>query len=208
MNLQFGKTEHSRKMIWVSNYVMEKEYYLPKHIFEALDFINTLVYEKKLGPNLAIQKSNDFFEKKYSLTIGVDSLKHLYNSRMAHIRNGIKAYAEWSRSRREQTISKNPTGNKCACGCGQIVETGRKYINGHNNNHQTNDSTSINKISTEKIYERHEVKKLCACGCGGYVTNPKNKYINGHNSRCVDKNVLDEKARIMREALKLKKSKV
>jgi hypothetical protein len=206
MNLRFGKNEQTRKMIWVSNYVMEKEYGMPQHLCEALDVMNKLIYEKKLGVMLAASKANKYFEKKLGIIIGEENLRHFYNARMSHIKNGLESYAQWSCSRRGQTIPSNSNTNMCACGCNAQVEKGRKYINGHNNNH-INDATSINKISTEKIYNRHKVKKLCACGCGEYVTNAKNKYIHGHNSRNFEKDILIERATIMREAKKLKKSK-
>jgi hypothetical protein len=207
MNLQFGKDEQTRRMIWVSNYIMEREYGLPRYICEALNFMNKLIYEKKLGVRLAASTSNKYFENKFNVTIGIKILIHYHNARMSYVKNGLEAYAQWSRSRRGQGIPNRPTVSLCACGCGAKTEKGRKYINGHNNNHEISDSTSINKISTEKIYDSIGVQKLCACGCGEYVTKTKNKYINGHNARMTNKDVLVEKAKAMREAKKRKKSK-
>lgn len=209
MRLQFAKDEQSRKMIWLSNYIMEREYGLPQYICEALNFMNKLVNQNKLGIMLAATRSNNYFERKFNVTIGVETLKHYYNARMSYIKNGLESYAKWSCSRRGQGITDRPTINLCLCGCGGIPEKGRKYINGHNNNHKANDSTSVNisKMLSESIYEGIGVEKLCACGCGEVLKNPKNRYIHGHNSRCVDKEILVEKAKVMREARSLKKSK-
>ena len=41
-------------------------------------------------------------------------------------------------------------------------------------------------------------KKLCECGCGQEVTKKKNKFINGHNAKCRDKEENIKKASYMR----------
>lgn len=49
-------------------------------------------------------------------------------------------------------------------------------------------------------------KKLCACGCGEEVTKKNNKFINGHNARCIDKDQSIKQAELMRDAREQKKS--
>lgn len=49
---------------------------------------------------------------------------------------------------------------------------------------------------------------LCACGCGERVIKKGNMYINGHNTRCRDKNKSDELASNMRMRRKQKKGGV
>jgi len=48
---------------------------------------------------------------------------------------------------------------------------------------------------------------FCACGCGERVTKKGNKYINGHNLRCLTQEQKDENARHMREIKSLKNRK-
>jgi hypothetical protein len=76
---------------------------------------------------------------------------------------------------------------------------GNKYIKGHNNNHMMGIDQTASYINSEVMLRRAGIKNLCACGCGEYVKHPKNKYIRGHNTRCVDRNVLIKKAENMRE---------
>jgi len=47
--------------------------------------------------------------------------------------------------------------------------------------------------------------QLCECGCGQEVTKKKNKFINGHNSKCRDKIEDVKKAAHMRESRKQQK---
>jgi hypothetical protein len=199
MKLNFGRNEQEKKMIWVSAYVMDKEYFVPEHIQKCLNFLNNLMYKKKVAFKLALSITNKFFEELNGISIGEDTIQHFYNARKAHINNGIKKYAEWSCSRREQAIPQQKDVRLCACGCGAIVKKGNKYIVGHNNNHMMGIDQTASYINSEVVLRRAGIKRLCACGCGEYVTHPKNKYIRGHNARCVDKKVLIEKAENMRK---------
>ena len=48
---------------------------------------------------------------------------------------------------------------------------------------------------------------FCACGCGQRVTKLGNKYIKGHNRRCLPQEVKDINAANMREQKRLKKER-
>ena len=54
----------------------------------------------------------------------------------------------------------------CECGCGETVNPGRRFINGHQNR------------GKDYLIPKPE-PKLCKCGCGEYA-NPGNDYINHH----------------------------
>ena len=89
----------------------------------------------------------------------------------------------------------------CECGCGGEAEPGRRYKQGHNRKGKS--SPCKGKPRPKEVVERiketrrinKEVKEgkrlppeapelpFCACGCGGRVTKPRNKYIAGHQNR-------------------------
>jgi len=56
----------------------------------------------------------------------------------------------------------------CECGCGDIVNPGRRFVKNHQN--RTN------------IYWGNQKRQVCECGCGEY-TKPGNKFIRGHQRR-------------------------
>lgn len=77
------------------------------------------------------------------------------------------------------------------CGCGGEASPGKRFIKGHHMKGKKFSKKSIQKgRETRKINkEIREGKRpapelpFCACGCGGRVTKPGNKYITGHNQR-------------------------
>lgn len=89
----------------------------------------------------------------------------------------------------------------CECGCGGEAEPGRRYIQGHNRKGKSSPckGKSRPKEVVQKIKETRRINKevkegkrlppeppelpFCACGCGGRVTKPRNKYIAGHQNR-------------------------
>ena len=56
----------------------------------------------------------------------------------------------------------------CECGCGQVVNKGRRFILNHWDGPMKGKHRSLLK------------RKFCKCGCGGVVMNRRNKYIDGH----------------------------
>lgn len=58
---------------------------------------------------------------------------------------------------------------RCACGCGQITNLGKRYICGH---HTRNN----------KRFKHIKIKRRCKCGCDR-ITSPGMKWISGHNGR-------------------------
>ena len=79
----------------------------------------------------------------------------------------------------------------CGCGCGGEAEPGNRYIRGHNlrgikASKETKQKRKETKRINKEIKEgKRSAPKLpfCACGCGGRVTKPGNKYIAGHHLR-------------------------
>lgn len=63
-------------------------------------------------------------------------------------------------------ISKNV--NLCKCGCGEEVNPGRIFVNGH-------------QRRGERYWKMQLPPQLCECGCGGEV-NPGNRFIHGHHT--------------------------
>ena len=85
----------------------------------------------------------------------------------------------------------------CECGCGGEAKPGRRFIDGHNSRvEHPLKGKHLSEETKQKIRETQKINReikegkrpvpelpFCACGCGGRVTKPGNKYINGHNSR-------------------------
>ena len=78
----------------------------------------------------------------------------------------------------------------CACGCGQIVKKGNKYINGHNRRNITgwHHSEESKQKQSNTIKINKEIKegkrlvpepKYCECGCE-QIVKKGNRYIQGH----------------------------
>ena len=83
----------------------------------------------------------------------------------------------------------------CECGCGGYASPGKRFIKGHNMRGKKVSEETIQK-QKQKQKETKRINKeiregkrsapelpFCACGCGGRVTKPGNKYIYGHNRR-------------------------
>lgn len=85
----------------------------------------------------------------------------------------------------------------CECGCGVIVNIGKRFIHGHNRKGKFKPKSEPQLFECECgcgeivnpgrrfiIGHNHRKPKpepqLCKCGCGEY-TEPGNKFINGHN---------------------------
>ena len=76
----------------------------------------------------------------------------------------------------------------CECGCGGEAKPGNRYINGHQNRgRKLTEETVQKKLETQRINKEIKEGKrpapelpFCACGCGGRVTKPGNRFIHGH----------------------------
>ena len=66
----------------------------------------------------------------------------------------------------------------CECGCGETVNTGRRFIKGHQQR---------GKPSPNKGKKRPRLP-LCECGCGKKVLYPWNKFLPGHHRKGKGKN--------------------
>ncbi len=85
----------------------------------------------------------------------------------------------------------------CQCGCGKPVRMSHhKYVVGHNRRGKTNPKTEIGIKKWKDSMKRRRWtpipswlffmdNPLCACGCGGYVSSPYNKYIHRHGTKGV-----------------------
>lgn len=80
--------------------------------------------------------------------------------------------------------------NLCACGCGEEVKPGNKYIIGHNikKGHKWSKRSSdhIKKIienrkKNKELKDSGKLLPLCKCGCGQRVSKYSNNYISGHH---------------------------
>lgn len=123
----------NREMTFVSQYVSQKEFFLPNHLRKALNHIHYQIQKRRIQPGLAVHITNNIFKTKHEITYTKEFLWKKYRARLAYIKNGKAEYKKWSIEMRSSVIPKE--------------------------------------------------KKLCECGCGKEVKNPKNRFINGHNIR-------------------------
>ena len=121
-------------MAFISNYVMQKEFFLPDLLRKAISDINYQIETRRKPPALAVHIVNNIYKSMHNIEYGKEFLWEKYRARKAYIGNGLREYKKWAIEMR------------------------------------TNASTPIQE-------------KLCECGCGEPVENPKNRFINGHNIR-------------------------
>ncbi|MHA1231505.1 MAG: hypothetical protein ACTSPQ_12740 [Candidatus Helarchaeota archaeon] len=145
----------NREAVFVNMYLLEKEFYLPNRVRNALSMIYRYMKKNKLNKAIAIHNVNNYYKSKFDIDFTKKFLHREYNKRLAHIKNGKEKYKKWAKEMRENANPLKP-------------------------------------------------QKLCACGCGLPV-KPRNKYINGHNARCRNKEVNNELAARMREKKEVKK---
>ena len=67
----------------------------------------------------------------------------------------------------------------CECGCGQEVNPGRRFINGHHNRCQSTETKRKRAESKTKPPVQGPLQ-LCECGCGRVVRNTWNRFIIHH----------------------------
>uniref|UniRef100_A0A6M3LTS7 HNH nuclease domain-containing protein n=1 Tax=viral metagenome TaxID=1070528 RepID=A0A6M3LTS7_9ZZZZ len=59
----------------------------------------------------------------------------------------------------------------CECGCGTVIKRNRRFVHGHNSNPMKGKG------------KPKSPPQICACGICGLITNPGNRYVNGHYAR-------------------------
>ena len=85
----------------------------------------------------------------------------------------------------------------CECGCGGEASPGRRFISGHNtrvDNPMKNEEWKKRNVEAKRINKEIKEGKrpapelpFCACGCGGRVSKPGNRYIRGHHLKGLTK---------------------
>jgi hypothetical protein len=123
----------NREMTFISQYVLNKEFFLPDQLRKALNHIHYQIQKRRTQPGLAVHITNNIFKTKHGVNYTKEFLWKKYRARLAYIKNGKDEYKKWAIEMRYSILPKE--------------------------------------------------KKLCECGCGQEVKNPKNRFIHGHNIR-------------------------
>lgn len=109
-------------------------------------------------------------------------------------------YTYWPGHRRKEMLS---IGSKpCICGCGNLANPGRRYINGHQKIGTVPAKEYIEKMISARTKngtyrslderEKDRIVSLCACGCDKYAS-PGKQFIQGHNARGTGRSKPDPK---------------
>ena len=121
---------NNREAAYVNNYLLEKEFFLPDNVRNALSKIS--YYMRKKGDNKtnAVHKTHNFYKYKKNVILEKEYLSRQFNIRQAHIKNGKEKFKDWAKEMRERSCGIKK--KLCECGCGlEVTKKGNKYIHGH-----------------------------------------------------------------------------
>lgn len=122
----------SREHAFLEFYILKKEYYYTDYVRDAINTIDYLMRRNGDKQSIAISKTINKIRKKYKVELEVDFLRKGFRQRKAHVKNGKEEFKKFTAEMRKAKKPKIELPILCACGCGQPVKKGNKFINGHN----------------------------------------------------------------------------
>jgi len=118
----------NKRIAFINFYLAEKEFFLPDDLRSALDFVYLLIKKRGKTKASAIYIANEWYKNKRNIEYGKEFLWKKFNSRMALLKNATDKYYKWCIEMRKDALG---LSDLCACGCGQKVKKGNKFIHGH-----------------------------------------------------------------------------
>jgi len=149
-----------KEMAFISFYLAEKEYFLPDNLRNALSYIYYLTHEKGKDKALAVHITNEKYKKVFNIDYNKKFLWKMYNTRLAHIKNGKDKYKKWTLDLRERNAGLKL--KLCDCGCGEEVKKEKyRFIHGHNIRTRSKEQKQYYaKLMLDKRPKKHEKKKV------------------------------------------------
>jgi hypothetical protein len=146
----------NREMSYISQYVAEKEFFLPDLLRKAISDIHYNITRRKVPRGLAVHIVNNIYKTKFKIDYGKEFLHGKYKARQAHIKHGKRKFKEWAiEMRMNKSIPK--IDKLCECGCGESVKNKKsRFIQGHNVKMRTKEER---EFYTEKMLKNRKRKK-------------------------------------------------
>jgi len=143
---------NNRKAIFVNQYLLEKEFFLSDDVRNALNQIYYYMRKKGCNKTEAVYKTHTYYKYKKKVILEQEYLWKQFNSRQAHIKNGIEKYKEWAKEMREIQYGIVEELSFCACGCGErVTKKGNIYIQGHHRRLLTQEQKNENAEHMREI---------------------------------------------------------
>lgn len=150
-----------KEMAFISNYIMEKEFFLPDRLRKAISDIEYQIKKRRIAPALAVHIVNNIYKKKYNIDYSKEFLWEKYRARKAHIANAKKEFKKWAQEMRAKSINlPNKTEKLCECGCGNPVKNPKsRFLRGHNINMRSKEEKEfyLKNMLDKRDYEKDNV---------------------------------------------------